>query len=86
MHRLLAAGLALSISINEVAVMDALTEDVLMHQVAEMSHCMDLPLQMAVSVVCETLGGELCVFDSDVDALVRRLNIMETCVFASQTV
>lgn len=85
-HLLLAACLALSISINEVAVMDALTEDVLMHQVAEMSHCMDLPLQMAVSVVCETLGGELCVFDSDVDALVRRLNIMETCVFASQTV
>jgi hypothetical protein len=83
-HLLLAACLALSISINEVAVMDATTEDALMHQVAEMSHCTDLPLQMAVRVVCETLEGELCVYASEVDALVRRLNIAGTCVFKAE--
>lgn len=82
-HLLLAACLALSISINELTVMAAVTEDALMHQIAAMSHCTDLSLQVAARVVCETLNGELCVFDGDVDVLVHRLNIVETCVFAT---
>ncbi|KPI83437.1 hypothetical protein ABL78_7523 [Leptomonas seymouri] len=83
-HLLLAACLALSISINEMELMEAVTEDALMHQVAEMSHCTDVALQMAVRVVCETLQGELCVFDSDVDVLVQRLSIVERCVFPTE--
>ncbi|KAK7200967.1 hypothetical protein NESM_000156000 [Novymonas esmeraldas] len=82
-HLLLAACLVLSISINEVALMESVTEDALVHEVAKLSECTDVPLHVAVRVVCETLGGHLCVFDGDVDVLVRRLNVMETCVFAS---
>lgn len=83
-HLFLAACLVLSISINEVALMETMLEDQLVHEVTEMSQCADLPLHVAVRTVCETLEGQLCVFDSDVDVLLHRLNVVESCVFATE--
>lgn len=74
---LLTACLALSVSINEEAVMQATSEDLLIRSMAQMGGCLVRPLQMAMRVVCDALNGRLCVYDSEIALLLNRLGVVQ---------
>lgn len=76
-HLFAAAGLLLSLKIDNEALAEGVPQEALAAHVARLCCCDPLPLRVAERVMCEALGWDLDVPDAQWDAVVARLGLCQ---------